>query len=232
MARYVLWDFDGTIAMRSGMWSDAMLQAIARHIPDSSITLQDIRPHLCVGFPWHEPDRLHDHLSSSPSLWWEELEKLFRVALQKLGHTEKHAATIAACVKSEYLDLQHWRVAPGVPEVFEELSDHGWGHVVVSNHVPELQQLVESLGIDSHFERIFSSALLGVEKPNPIFFQRVLSALGPRDDAWIVGDSVHADISGGKAAGLKTVLVGGDHASADACITDLRQLLKVLGARS
>lgn len=231
MTRYILWDFDGTLATRAGMWSGAMHQAIARHAPNNPVSLETIGSHLHSGFPWHAPEHLHDHLSSSAALWWLALERLFHGVLGKLGYDEAVAREIAASVKTEYLDLRHWQLASGIHETMNELSQGGWRHVVVSNHVPELPDLIKELGIAMHFEKVFTSALVGAEKPNPIFFRRTLSGLEDYDEIWIVGDSLRADIHGGKAVGLNTILVGSENPSADACAADIRGVPEILRTR-
>ena len=59
------------------------------------------------------------------------------------------------------------------------LAEAGWTHAVLSNHVPELADLIEALGLTSHFARVFNSADIGVEKPNPEAFRIALDAMGP-----------------------------------------------------
>lgn len=58
MPRLLIWDFDGTLAHRDGMWSGAMVEVLDRHEPGHGITREDVRPHLRMGFPWHNPRRL------------------------------------------------------------------------------------------------------------------------------------------------------------------------------
>ena len=83
-------------------------------------------------------------------------------------------------------------------------------------------------------------AVTGVEpavvgKPSPFFFRAALDAFGiaARDTA-MVGDSVQADVAGGKAAGLVTVLVGDlprrpSDIKPDLVVRDLGELRRALG---
>ena len=59
-------------------------------------------------------------------------------------------------------------------------------------------------GLDALLDAVFISEDLGVEKPNPGFFDKVFAALGnvPREEALIVGDSLTSDIRGGVNAGI------------------------------
>ena len=40
----VLWDFDGTLAHRPGMWRSAIIEAFDEHLPGHSINEEDVRP--------------------------------------------------------------------------------------------------------------------------------------------------------------------------------------------
>lgn len=53
---------------------------------------------------------------------------------------------------------------------------------------------------------IFLSEDLGVEKPSPVFFEKVFEKIGTvdRDEVLIVGDSLTSDIQGGINAGIRT----------------------------
>lgn len=51
--RVVLWDFDGTLAYRPDLWSGCLLELLDEELPDHQVTLDDLRPHLRDGFPWH-----------------------------------------------------------------------------------------------------------------------------------------------------------------------------------
>ena len=60
-------------------------------------------------------------------------------------------------------------------------------------------------GLDQLLDGVFISELVGAEKPSPIFFQRVLDAIGPVEPGRVlmVGDSLTSDMAGGAAAGLR-----------------------------
>jgi putative hydrolase of the HAD superfamily len=81
--------------------------------------------------------------------------------------------------------------------------------VILSNHVPKLNRLLADLGIASFFERIFNSAVTGIEKPNPAAFLSVKAAYPELVDFVMIGDSLRADVSGAEAVGIPAVLVRG-----------------------
>ena len=61
-------------------------------------------------------------------------------------------------------------------------------------------------GMLDAFERLFISGQLGAEKPSGVFFDRCLAQLpGVRpEQCLMIGDSLTADIAGGRAAGMQT----------------------------
>jgi 2-haloacid dehalogenase len=60
--------------------------------------------------------------------------------------------------------------------------------------------------LGEQMDGIFLSEKLGVEKPDPAFFDRVFSEIGvyDRSTVMIVGDSLTSDIRGGMNAGIRT----------------------------
>ncbi len=71
--RILMWDFDGTLASRDGMWTGTLVAVANRLLPERMVTKDDIRPFLQTGFPWHTPEHPHPHQSSDE--WWAVLER-------------------------------------------------------------------------------------------------------------------------------------------------------------
>jgi putative hydrolase of the HAD superfamily len=83
-------------------------------------------------------------------------------------------------------------------------------NAILSNHVPELPELVGALGIAPYVDAVFTSALTGFEKPHPEAFRYALRAFGDPQHVWMVGDSPTADVQGAEALGLRAILVRGE----------------------
>lgn len=79
-------------------------------------------------------------------------------------------------------------------------------YVVSNGTIAAQTKKLELSGIGELMDGIFLSEELGVEKPNPGFFEKVFEATGPvsRDEVLIVGDSLTSDIRGGMNAGIMT----------------------------
>ncbi len=211
MTGYLIWDFDDTLARRDGRWSGALAQAAATE--GVVVEAAALTPYLREGFPWHLPDTIR--VDEPTEAWWARLEILFIHALESGAGVDRAMAIRAAeRVKAIYCEPAGWEVFADVVPALERLSKAGWRHVILSNHVPELADLVEALGLAPHFEIIFSSGLTGVEKPHPSAFRMVREHAGESPRIVMIGDSWAADVGGAKAAGIEAVLVRKHHPEA------------------
>jgi len=210
---YILWDFDGTLGHRTGMWSGTLLEVLQSHGVGASLTIEQIRPYLASGFRWHRADV--QHRSGTADEWWLELEPLFaRVFREAAGLSQPQAAELAKLVRSTYLLPTQWQLFPDVRETLATLTAAGWRHVLLSNHVPEFRFIVQSLGLIDHFTLIFNSADTGFEKPHREAFENVRRSLPPHSKIWMVGDNFVADIQGAEQAGIPAILVRKSHPEA------------------
>lgn len=227
MAGYLIWDFDDTLARRDGRWSGALAQAAATE--GVVVDAASLKPYLREGFPWHLPDSIR--VDESVEVWWARLEALFVTALESGAGLERGAAIRAAGrVREIYCEPAGWEVFPDVLPALTRFSEAGWRHVILSNHVPELGDLVSALGLAPYFEMVFSSGLTGVEKPHPTAFQLVKDHAGEGVRLVMIGDSWRADIGGAATVGMDAILVRKHHPEAERFCADLEGLEDVLGA--
>lgn len=79
-------------------------------------------------------------------------------------------------------------------------------YVVSNGTVVAQTKKLERSKLGALMDGVFLSEELGVEKPNPAFFEKVFAAIRPDDLArvMIVGDSLTSDIRGGMNAGIQT----------------------------
>jgi len=100
-------------------------------------------------------------------------------------------------------------LVPGVDRALHDLQ--GPYELAVATNAGDsgtalVRAALELVDIDRYFDRIFSSCDLGVTKPDPMFFVRILDALGRAPSQVVmVGDNYTADMGGAKDAGLWTV---------------------------
>ena len=227
MKRTILWDFDGTLAWREGVWSGAFLQALDQHCPGHGFCRDDIHPRIVHGFPWHSPETPHTHLNR-PERWWRELCGHFAWVFWDLGFDATTAGALARSTRIMYTDATSFSLYEDTVPALEALRQAGWRHVILSNHVPELPNLVRELGILPLFDDVISSALIGYEKPHPEAFAVGLRAAGEPDEVWMVGDNLVADVQGAEAVGIPAILVRREGEATRRC-EDLWGVVKLLG---
>ncbi len=187
------------------MWSKVLVDVLVEQQPTCTITIDDIRPFLREGFPWHVPHLPHLHLTT-PEVWWTEVEYILARAYRGVGCSTSDAEQFALLAHHKYIDVSEWFLYDDVIPTLTVLMQE-WEHVILSNHVPELSAIVDALGLNAYIGATFSSACLGYEKPHPQVFERVLAALGNPSSVWMIGDNVEADILGAEAVGIPAILV-------------------------
>ena len=204
--KLLIWDFDGTLAYRKGKWSDVVLEVVRVAGEQQNGSLDDIRHHLRAGFPWNAPNISHLHLTD-PELWWAALFPSIERALIAAGISPGQATSLAREVRRRYICLDSWQLFDDTLCVLQKLTKRGWTHVILSNHVPELSEIIAGLGLSSHIQRIYSSATIGYEKPHPLIFEYVLHEIGKPRFIYMIGDNPNADILGATNAGIPAILV-------------------------
>jgi putative hydrolase of the HAD superfamily len=103
---------------------------------------------------------------------------------------------------------------PDAASVLGTLRLSGIRTAVVSNWDCSLGGQLATLGLGGLLDAVVTSAEAGVRKPDPEIFRAALRRLQcPPERALFVGDSLEVDIAGGRAAGIRSVLL--DRAASD-----------------
>jgi len=202
----LIWDFDGTLAFRQGMWSGTILDILRWAFPGLEVTRDEVRPFIRDGFPWHRPEEVHPETADA-DLWWKNVQHILEKPFLAFGAEPGRASELAGLVRTEYCRPGSWSLYDDTEETLERLSAYGWKHYVLSNHVPELPEIAGSLGLDRLLEGVFSSALTGIEKPNREAFLSLLRMLPDSCAVVMIGDSMEADVLGARNLGIPAILV-------------------------
>lgn len=226
--KYLIWDFDGTLGYRVGMWVAALLDVIRQEEPEYDVPADQLRPYLQAGFPWHTPDQPHLDIKFAEQ-WWEALDHIFEQAFQGVGFDPPRAQLMAKQVRHVYTNPEHWRLFDDTIPALDRLSLQSWTHIVLSNHVPELRVIIRHLNLESYIANIFNSAETGYEKPHPQAFRNVLEAIGEATAVWMIGDSMNADIAGAESVGIPSILVRKDHKDVKYCCDELSHISTIIG---
>ncbi len=223
----LIWDFDGTLADRPYTWSGSILAGFDEVHPGHSIQLEQIREHASKNFPWHAPEKDYLHLRD-PNEWWSAMESMMVRLAVELGATEASAPSIARLARERIIDHRFYRAFDDVIPTLDVLRTEGWRHVILSNNYPDLAEVVRGMGLSDYFERIFTSALIGYEKPRPEAYRHVLAEIQEPGEVWMIGDNEVADAFGAETVGIKSVLVRKPAKTFHRSITGLADLPAVL----
>ena len=121
------------------------------------------------------------------------------------------ASTAAALLELNAYHRQFnlWETVPAeVGPALAALRARGLQLVVVSNANGTLLSAFTRLGLVSALDVIFDSHVVGIEKPDPRFFQLALDVSGARAEATVhVGDLYHVDVVGARSAGIAAILL-------------------------
>jgi putative hydrolase of the HAD superfamily len=206
--RVILWDFDGTLGHRRGGtgFSDCMAETLSDCQPGNGISAAEIREFLRDGLPWHTSEVAHPELSSTDA-WWRHVEPVLVRAYEGVGLAPDRASVLGRLARKRYVDVRYWELFHDTVPALSDLRDRGWRHVILSNHVPELEAIVAHLGLGGIIEATINSAKTGYEKPHPEAFAHARRAVGEVNELWMVGDNVVADVAGAEAAGIPAILI-------------------------
>ncbi len=102
-----------------------------------------------------------------------------------------------------------WSLVPdGFGAAIERARRKGVQIVLVSNSEGMLAELFTELGIVEHFDLLLDSGIIGLEKPDPRFFDVALKKLRvPAGEALHLGDMYSTDIVGARAAKMRAALI-------------------------
>ena len=206
--RLLIWDFDGTLAHRRGEtgWSILLAEVLDAEEPGHGHSADTFRPYLREGFPWHRPEVAHPELCE-PEAWWASVQPLLGRAYEAAGYAPARGLELADAARRLYVDPDvGWALFEDTLPTLTRLSQAGWTHAILSNHVPELRAIVAALGLHEVVALVSCSAETGYEKPHVEAFASVLDQVRPAE-AWMVGDNIAADVLGAEALGIPAVLV-------------------------
>lgn len=205
-AKLLVWDFNGTLGYRDDHWRGAIADLLAAEAPEFLPLPAQLPAFLRASFPWRRSDQPHLHLDTAEK-WWGALEPVFERTFRTLGVDPVRADRFARRLRDYYRAPHRWHLYPDVLPAFDALSAQGWRHALLTNHVPDLPQILESLGVADRFVHIGNSADTGYEKPHPRAFELLAEAVGPVSAIWMIGDSPTSDYAGAVRAGWSALLI-------------------------
>lgn len=170
----------------------------------------------------YEPARMHEAIRSRRSWFWDDVERSARGRLDLDGASRevvRHAFAdlglegdaIAGRIADDYRARRTAGITPypGAIETLAAFRERGMPMALVTNGAALSQRAsIERFALASYFDCIVIEGEFGCGKPDERVFRHALSAVacGP-EHAWMVGDSLEADIAMPHRLGMHTVWV-------------------------
>ena len=161
-----------------------------------------------LGTRWLEYRQINctrDH--EACDLFWREMTRDW---LNRSGAGEAHLESVLEAAERLMYGpgSRVFRLFEDVVPVLDALDARGVPAAVLSNWDYSLHKVLRSLGVYDRFRFVFASLEEGIEKPEPEFFNRLLSACGAKPAAVLhVGDDPIADIQGARGVGMRALLL-------------------------
>jgi putative hydrolase of the HAD superfamily len=165
-----------------------------------------------------------------------------RLIFAQMGVADGHEELLQRFLRT-FWNEDNWTVFPEVTGVLQALRARGLRIGVLSNAPSNLPSFLERLGLAAHLDFTVVSAIEGVKKPDRRIFEVALSRAGMAPEETLhVGDMYLEDIVGGRAVGIRTLLMergkralfpnyresAGRDIEAGAVASDLTQVLRQL----
>lgn len=223
----LFWDFDGTLVHSTPLWSNSVFTALKTVDKNTSVAFSDLRSCMASGFTWHTPNE--DYRSLTGDKWWEFMNVKIKGDYIYLGVDPDAADKASKMVRRIIKEKDNYKLYPDTIPTLKAVINKGHKNVILSNNYPDLTDVLKKLHLDTYFDNYIISAMVGYDKPRTEIFE-IAKGLYPNDTDFImIGDNPHADIIGGKNAGMKTILVHNEkNNTADYCFDNLQSILEIL----
>jgi putative hydrolase of the HAD superfamily len=126
---------------------------------------------------------------------------------ETLGILNPETHTLAEAITEEHLRRNLWTFTyDWVCSALLRLKSMGYRMSILSNSDGRTARVFHELKLDSVFEAVFDSKVLGVEKPDPAIFYLILDELGLKPfEAFYIGDIYNVDVKGANQAGVGAI---------------------------
>lgn len=229
----IIFDYGGTLDTNGMHWFHIFRQVYAKHLP---LVSEELLREAYVYTERHlATHRVIEPTDDFLAMLQKKVEIQLTQLMPELSHSilQDTSSLIATdCDTYVHTNMEQTR------EVIETLSVR-YPLVLVSNFYGNIHSVLRSYGIDSYFQDIIESAVVGIRKPNPQIFALGISVLGLQPhEVLVVGDSYSKDIIPSHNLGCRTAWLKGKGwdkkedstvtSCADAIIYTLSQVLELL----
>ncbi len=188
-------------------WADLVLEVVrgygADHSPQEVQRAEEIGQSFFYAH-YYRPNNTWTHDAEILGFWTE----YFRRILDALNLPPALALPCAQDLARLMNRPDQWQPFPEVVTTLTDLKAAGYTVGVLSDWSSDLPAILEALGLCQHIDFLVVSAIEGVAKTQPAFFQLALERAGvPATQALMVGDNLYGDIQGAAQVGIRGLLI-------------------------
>ena len=136
---------------------------------------------------------------------------ILKALLKEYGYPSVSDELVEQALESLYQESQaYWEPEEDTSSTLAVLKDLGYRLGVISSASDDgdVQRLVDKADVRPFLDFVISSAACGIRKPNPKIFEIALEHWGfTPEEVVMVGDTLGADVLGGKNAGIYTIWI-------------------------
>lgn len=137
---------------------------------------------------------------------WDET---YRRWLEGLGMDAAQIPEAMVAIRQHPFPHLFWaRMEEGTREMLDWFRERGCRLGVISNAEGQIQRLLEHAGLDSRFDVVVDSAVVGMSKPDERIFRYAIDQVGACPERSVyVGDLYEVDVLGARGVGMTPVLI-------------------------
>jgi putative hydrolase of the HAD superfamily len=236
----VIFDLGNTLMYLDHQWKDVINQG-GKDLAEFMVE---------EGFEIDPVQFADDFISLRESLWVRARERQVEYTadytlvtlLAQLGYYDVSQELIEGAVNAFFaFEESYWLPYPEAQATLRQLSATGCRLALISNatYDPLIQRLVDKGDLRQWLDVSLSSAGVGVRKPHPQIFQKVLDHWGfAPSQAVMIGDTLQFDVLGAQNVSMKGILatwdlypnydLGNEDIIPDATADSLTQLIEVV----
>ncbi|HEY3412475.1 MAG TPA: HAD-IA family hydrolase [Armatimonadota bacterium] len=213
MIKAVFLDRDGVICHRHERRSEERNRAAAEMLgrPDLHITAED---EIRIFWKAHKETPATQVVTpeQEDAFWWRWGELL----LSAQGMADGADAARELCARYPYYSMLE--AYPDVSRTLEALRKRGYRLAIISNTFPSLKASIEAMDLGEYFVAFVSSALAGVEKPDPAIYRIALETIGVSAEESVFVDDLAENADAARELGFTSFRLDrrSEHADWDA----------------
>jgi HAD superfamily hydrolase (TIGR01549 family) len=205
--RAIFFDAGFTILEMHPSWTELFLQVTRSHgltFTPTDVARADAAAQVFFDSHYYQPNDTWADDDAIATFWLE----YYRIGLRAVACPTELLEPCARDLTDLLDQTMAWRAYAEAPQVLADLKTAGYTIGILSDWGTSLPRILEATGLRPYADFLVVSAIEGVAKPRPAFFQRALDRAGVLpDQALMVGDNPYADIQGAAGVGIAGVLI-------------------------